>query len=266
MTRSWYLVLFVLAACGTPAERAAEKALHEGAGPYRSADYSSAASIFAAAAFDGRVASNLGSALYRAGQLDTAISSFTAAAARSSDTTVQAKAGYDLGNAWFMLSRQADSTANTAGEMLGNMTIQGDDIREKVRQFIVRDSIVQELVRLEDLVDSALHQSADAYKNCLRRTPADEDARHNLSLVERSIAARKKEAEERARQRDQDKNKELSERAKLLMEQADALVDEYKFNEALKLLRDGMKAEPSLGQRQDYMNKLDVVTKAAEAK
>lgn len=256
----------MLFACGTPAERAAEVALHEGEAPYRKGDFAGAAMIYASATTDGRVAANLGSALYRSGLLDTAIAGFAAATERSADIMVQARACYDLGNAWFMLSRRADSTANEAGRMLSTMTIQGQDIRQQVRRIVERDSIAREQVRLLSLVDSALAQSSNAYRNSLRRDPLDEDARHNLSLVDRIIAARRKDNADREGGKEDENNKALSARAMQLIEQADALVDEFKFAEALALLRNALAAEPSLSQRKDYMDKLDVVTKAAEAK
>ena len=49
------------------------------------------------------------------------------------------------------------------------------------------------------------------------------------------------------------------------MQQADEMVERYEFTKALNLLRDALKTDPTLQQRQDYMNKLDVVTKAAAA-
>ena len=83
------------------------------------------------------------------------------------------------------------------------------------------------------------------------------------------IAARAKKAAEendKDQNKDKDKDKGLSERAKLIMQKADELVDQYLFKDALKVMNDGLKADPTLKQQQEYMHKLDVVTKAAEAK
>jgi len=175
-------------------------------------------------------------------------------------------AHHNLGNSWTLLALDADSVSKRGSEILKGMKIEGQDISGKVRQLVMRDSLQKEQLRLEHLVDSALAQGADAYKNALRGSPADEDARHNLALVQKRIAARVKEAAQKAKNKDQNKNKGLSERAKMLLAKADELVEQYKFTEALKVLQDGLKAEPTLQQQQDYMQKLDVVTKAAQAK
>ncbi len=256
----------LLTACGSPSERAAERALREGEQPYREARYHAADSIYALAAFDPRVAYNLGNALYEQDLLDTAIRSYSNAIEGTFNEDLKAAGSYNLGNGWALLARDADSLSEVSEKLLSEMRIEGNDIGQKVRQFVVRDSLQQAGVRLEHMIDSALAQSAGAYKNSLRRAPADEDARHNLAVVQKLIAQRVKEAAERDKDKDQDKNKGLSERAKLLMKKADELVEQYKFTDALKVLQERLKTEPTLQQQQEYMHKLDVVTKAAEAK
>ena len=87
-----------------------------------------------------------------------------------------------------------------------------------------------------------------------------------MALVQRRIAARVEEKSNGPNdQNDEKKNEGLSEKAKMLMQQADEMVERYEFTKALNLLRDALKTDPTLQQRQDYMNKLDVVTKAAAA-
>ena len=65
--------------------------------------------------------------------------------------------------------------------------------------------------------------------------------------------------------KDKDKDKELSARAQLIMKKADELVEQYKFDEALSVMQQGLKEDPSLKAKKEYMDKLDVVTKAARA-
>jgi hypothetical protein len=267
MKRFIHIALIALVtACGSPAERAAEDALRKGEQPYRQGQYHAADSIYAQAAFDPRVAYDLGNALYEQDLLDTAIRSYSAAIEGTFNEDLKAAGSYNLGNGWALLAHDADSLSDLSEKLLSEMRIEGNDLGQKVRQFVVRDSLQQGVVRLEHMVDSALAQSADAYKNNLRRTPADEDARHNLAVVQKLIAQRVKEAAERKKNKDQDKNKGLSERAKLLMKKADELVEQFKFTDALKVLQDGLKTEPTLQQQQEYMHKLDVVTQAAQAK
>lgn len=267
MKWSIYSALIFLAACGTPAERAAEHALHEGVNDYRAERYPQAAAVCAQASFDPRVAYNLGNALYKQALYDTALTTYDQAIASTPVASEQAAAFHNLGNSWMQLALSADTLGIQAADQLSKIRIEGDDIGWKVRQFVVRDSLRTARQQLVHLVDSALLQGSSAYKNALRRKPEDEGSRHNLALAQRMIAARVKEAAEKAKKDgSKDKKPELSERAKLIMQQADELVEQYKFKEALKVMNDGLKADPTLQQQQEYMHKLDVVTKAAEAK
>ena len=47
------------------------------------------------------------------------------------------------------------------------------------------------------------------------------------------------------------------------MARADELVEKYLFQEALDVMRQGVQQDPTLQQRKDYMDKLDMITKAA---
>ncbi len=50
-----------------------------------------------------------------------------------------------------------------------------------------------------------------------------------------------------------------------LVQRADSLVEQYKFNEALDVLEDGLERDPSLKKEEEYMKKLETVTDAATA-
>lgn len=262
-----HIPCLLLVACGTPQERAAEHALRSGALAYREGRFEEAAAIYEKATFDPRVAFNLGDALHGKRLWDTALTTFADAAERALDTTLQADAYHNLGNGWMRMALTADTTVQLLEDKLEVMVIDGQDIARKVRAIVERDSVMQELKVLDQLLDSSLVQASEAYKSSLRRAPQDEDSRHNLGLAQRMIAARVKEVEERKkREAEKNTNKGLSERALAIMQQADALVDQYRFTEALKVMQDGINKDPSLAQRQDYMNKLNVVTNAAKAK
>ena len=127
-----------------------------------------------------------------------------------------------------------------------------------------RDSLQRQRNGLDHLVDSALTEGAEQFKNTLRRTPQDEDARHNLAIAQRLIAARPKNPGGNGSNK-KDEKKELSERAKLIMKRADELVEEHKFQEALEVLEQGLKQDATLQKEKEYMDKLGVVTKAARA-
>ncbi len=258
------ILVLLMTACGSPAERAIEKALYEGAGSYRKDEFKAAADAYAPAAFDPSVSYDLGNALYRQAQWDTAVIAFAQASDALPKETLKAAAYHNLGNGWTRRAEHADSLSQRMADKARGFRIEGSDVGTKVRRIVQRDSMQRAVVQLEHLVDSALTQGSSAYRNALRISPKDEDTRHNLALVQARMAARAKEAADR-NANDPNKDKELSERAKAILAKADELVEQYKFQEALKVLQDGLKADPTLKEKQDYMNKLDVVTKAAEA-
>jgi hypothetical protein len=82
-------------------------------------------------------------------------------------------------------------------------------------------------------------------------------------MVQNTLAARAKAAEQRRRERDAEKGKELTQLARAIIARADSLVGRYAFDEALRTLREGLEREPALMQRKDYSDKLETVTKAA---
>lgn len=258
------LMPFLLLACGDAAQHAAEEALHEGAVPYREGRFEDAAAIYAGATHDPRVRFNLGNALYRMQLADSATRTYRTNEPALEDTALRSAVRYNLANGWTTIALATDSAIATCDKELESTLIQGDDIAMKLRMAVARDSLVRVRQQLDHLEDSALAQGAAAYKEALRLSPTDEDARYNLALVQQRIAQRRKEAEQRKKDQQKNEDKALSEKALLLMKKADELVDLYKFTEALKVLQDGLKAEPTLQQKQDYMNKLDVVTKAAQ--
>ena len=259
------LVLPLLSGCGDAAQHAAEEALHEGAAPYRDGRFEEAAATYAKATHDPRVSFNLGNALHRMQLTDSATKAYGMSEPALGDTLLRTAVRYNLANGWTTIALEADSGIARCDKELEATLIEGDDIAQKLRMAVARDSLVRVRQRLDHLEDSALLQGATAYKEALRLSPSDEDARYNLALVQQRIAKRRKEAEQREKDRQKDEDKALSEKALLLIKKADELVDLYKFTEALKVLQDGLKAEPTLQQKQDYMNKLDLVTKAAKA-
>lgn len=257
------IALLLLAACGDRNQQIAEEAIRAGNAHYRSSDYVLAVDEYAKANFDPRALHNSAKAHYRAADHAQAVADLAATLEIMDDTIHIADAYHDMGNARLMHSRWADSMSVIAGERSAAIQLEGDDIAEKVRQAVVRDSLSTEGTRLAQLSDSALAQSVIAFKNALRHDPKDEDTRYNLAFSQKLLAAREKERREA--DEDKEKNKELSERAKALMKKADELVEVFKFNEALELLQRGMAEDPTLAKEKEYVQKLEVVTKAAEA-
>ena len=255
----------VLAACGDPLQRAAEDALHSGNRHFSSARYDHAVEAFASARHDARVAHNLGAAHHHAGAWKQAAEAYRDAADRLNDTTFKANAWHGAGNAHVHEAMDADSLITAHTSTLEKIRIEGDDVAANVERFVLRDSLRRELRRLDHLIDSSLIAGCKAFEQALRLHPGHEDARHDLALAERLIALRPRAQDDGTGDKDQDSpNKELSPRARVIIQQADSLVDAYRFKEALGLLEAGLREDPSLQQRKEYMDKLDLVTKAAQ--
>ncbi len=250
--------------CVPPEEKAVLRALQNGGMRYADGRYTEAAEAFGSAPENDRAIYNAGVALFRAGDPGQAAEQFKRTSERAD--SLQARSLYDLGTTLAFQTVRSDSIATRRAEELGGIRIEGDDIARKVELLVLRDSLYREQHRLHTLADSSLTQADKRLKQTLRLRPTDERARYNLATVQALIAARKAERDKANNGKDdKDKQQELTVRAKLLVEQADKLVDEYKFKEALDLLQGSLQKEPSLKQEEEFMKKLDVVTKAAQA-
>ncbi len=259
------IALLLLTACSTADDRAVERALHAGAGHYRAGHFDDAARTYVDAPSDTRLDYNLGNARVRLQAFDDAIAAYGSAESMA-DSTLVTSASYNLGTARLLQARQADSLLRAHNDQLSDIRIEGQDIVEKVGLYVLRDSLRRDMRRLDLLVDSALKAGAEALRRTLLLEPTDEDARYNLVLAKRLLASRAKEAAERNdKNGDDEEKKALGERAMLILKQADELVDAYKFAEALDVLNAGLKQDPTLEQRKDYMEKLELVEKAAAA-
>lgn len=264
MKPAWTIALLALASCRPTPEQLADEALRAGNVDYRAARFADAIEVYRTAE-DHHTLFNRGDAHFRSAQWSEAIERFTAAAGAAQQPTDQARAQYNLGNARMEQAHWADSVSHRAVEVMDGIRITGNDVAQKVSLMVLRDSLQQEQQRLEHLIDSALTAGSDAYKNALRLTPGDELARYNLALAQRAIAARPKPPVDDAKKKEQEKEKALTERAKLLIKQADELVEKNQFKAALDLLQEGLRQEPSLKQKEQFMQKLNVVTLAAQA-
>lgn len=257
------ILLLLLAACSATEERAVQRALHKGAREYRAHRFAQASATFSDAPADVRLAYNGGNAHYRDGRYAQAARLLQDAARMTDSSGMKARALHNLGNALVLQAREADSLARAYAKEVAGIRIEGDDIREKVGLYVLRDSLRRDIRRLDQLVDSALKAGAEAYRGSLRSVPTNEDARHNLVAAQRLIAERPKGRKKEDGNGDDDK-KALGEKARGFIEQADELVEQYRFTEALALLHKGLQEDPTLEQRKEYMDKLELVTKAAE--
>ena len=261
MNRIAYIAVLMLAACSDAHERSVDEALRIGNAYHQAGELQKALEAYMGSPEDNRTSFNAGVVLQETGQWTEAVERYTLASNMADSVADRAKALYNLGHVWSDRAMLADSTARQAGEQARSITLEGD-INDQVRLVVIRDSLLTLERELSQLTDSALLQSEDAYRNVLRLTPTEEDARHNLALVIERIAARPKPANNEGG-KDPNKDRDLGEKAKLIMARADELVEKYLFQEALDVMRQGVQQDPTLQQRKDYMDKLDMITKAA---
>ncbi len=105
-----------------------------------------------------------------------------------------------------------------------------------------------------------LAESAAAYQEALRLNPGDEDAKYNLEYVR----AKLKQNQEQQKQDQEQKKIEPSEFAKKLRKQAQELIDEFRYAEALKLMQDGLKQDETVAAYQSFIQRLQSVVEIEE--
>jgi Ca-activated chloride channel family protein len=265
----WALPLLGLYGCGGEGHQV-ERSLRAGNAQFDKGHHAGAVEAYRSAGTDPRASYNAGHAHYRMGQWDDAAADFKAAGeallAAEEKAIPAAHAFHNMGNAHLRKATDADSLEKHYADLLTKIRIDGEDIQRKVELYVLRDSLRRERRRLVPLVDSALAHSAGAYRNALRQAPHDEESRHNLAVVQALVAARAKPDKGGGDGGDKDdQEKVLGERARMILEKADELVEEYRFQEALALLQKGLQEDPTLEQKQEYMQKLETVTEAAAA-
>lgn len=112
------------------------------------------------------------------------------------------------------------------------------------------------------MLESKLDTAISYYKRALELNDTDEDAKYNLELARAILKEKsKKEKQQQNQQDQQQKQPEPSEYAKKLYEQAKALAKEYKFGEALAVMQQGLKQDPTVNAFKQFMDKLTSVSK-----
>lgn len=258
------LAVLGLSACSGTGRHAEERAMRKGIDLHQQGEFEKAAASFSRAGNFPWASYDLGHSYYRMASMDSAVAAFTKASASNVSEEDLASVWYNLGNARLEQARLTDSTSQTLLARIVGINTKQVDIDQKLKLTLLRDSLRRERRRMEQLTDSALAQGVEAYAQSLRLQHRDEEARYNLAVALRRQAARRK-APDHSDNKQKDEEKQLSERARILLEKAETLTDEYRFQDALDLLRNALQQEPSLSQRKDYMDKLELITKAANA-
>ncbi|MBK7297410.1 MAG: tetratricopeptide repeat protein [Flavobacteriales bacterium] len=261
------IALFSMVACGTSSERAVHKALQAGNADIHAERYEDAITAYSAAPKDPSALFGLGNANHRLAKWLESAAAYNDALQLQPDS-VKGPTFYNLGTTQARYAFAADSISKKAAKDFTGIVIEGNDIAQKVEGIVMRDSLWKLSIQMSKVFDSTLVASKTSLRNALKIDPTDEDARYNLMVVQNTIDKLKKEEEERRKKNGDDKDKEetkLTAMALQLVQRADSLVEQYRFNEALDVLEGGLKRDPSLKKEEEYMKKLETVTDAAKA-
>jgi tetratricopeptide (TPR) repeat protein len=111
------------------------------------------------------------------------------------------------------------------------------------------------------LFESKLDTAITYYKRSLELNDKDEDAKYNLELARAILKEKAKKEKQKQSNQSQQKQEQQqpSEFAKKLFEQSKLLAKEYKFKEALGLLEQGLKQDPTINVYKQYIEKLKSV-------
>jgi len=133
----------------------------------------------------------------------------------------------------------------------------GQNINIKVEDYVYKDSLIglrdSLLKKKLDLLNNAI----DAYKSSLKNNSLDNDTRYNLAYAQ---LINKKTNDEINNNKGNNKNTGPSQYAQKVKSQADKLVNEFKFEDALKLLETAQKKDETVSKEYgDYINKIKTV-------
>ncbi len=98
-------------------------------------------------------------------------------------------------------------------------------------------------------------KAASRFKQALLLNPDDEDARYNYEL-----ALQKLQKQQQNQDQENQPPPEPSEEAKRLKALAESLVDQRRYNEALNLMKEGLKADPTVAAFNDFIQRIENIT------
>lgn len=98
-------------------------------------------------------------------------------------------------------------------------------------------------------------QAIEAYKEALRIDPADRDAKHNLEMA-RARLEQNEQDQEQDQNDDQNQQLEPSAFARQLKGQADLLVSQRFYRQAVELMEKGLRSDETVGAYNDYIERL----------
>lgn len=158
---------------------------------------------------------------------------------------------YNVGTALYKKERYEDALASF------EKSLQTEDISLQQQTYYNRGNVLYRLEKYQEAVE--------AYKKALDIQPEDMAAKHNLELVR----AKLKEMADKQQQQQQDQEDqeqiEPSEYAKQLKAQAEILVGQKLYNEALNLMMRGLQTDETVAAFQDFIQRIKDIVDIEEA-
>jgi tetratricopeptide (TPR) repeat protein len=103
-----------------------------------------------------------------------------------------------------------------------------------------------------------LKEALNNFKLALKSNPANEDARYNYELLKKMLD------QQEQNQQDENKDIEPSEYAKRLKQQADHLVAQNMFGQALNIMQMGLKEDETVAAYNQFISKLNDVVESKQ--
>ncbi len=178
------------------------------------------------------------------------------------EDSAYAKATYNMANTLYREKRYKDAAFNYS-KLLKNPKELPDSVLKNV-YYNMGNAYLQEFLqgnKNEKDPYKNLNQSIDAYKNALRISPKDQDAKYNLSYALK-LRPKQEEKEKKKQQEQEQKQKEHKQsEAEKIYAKAQKLVKERKYHEAYDLMKKEERNYPELANYKDFTNRIYGVIK-----
>jgi hypothetical protein len=228
---------------------------------YESGDFKSADSLYTvaleSASGDELALYNRGVVRFESSRYEEAIPDFLAAAESFGEDTLKSNAYHNLGNAHIKGWYQKDFTLDVLKAQIEELgQTDGANVDVKMINYLKKDSLLQ--IQKKVLSDKKAHlkDGIEAYKDALRVSPANANARYNL-VYAMNLLPKKPDPSDNDDE-DQDKP-EPTEYAKKLKQQALDLVRTHEFEKAYKLLEEGTKKDETVQQFEELIKNLKII-------
>lgn len=155
-------------------------------------------------------------------------------------------AWYNFGNALYKLDKfiLASDAYNKALQLTPDAKLQAQALYNIGNSYLKQDE---------------LQPAIDSYKKSLLLNPAQPDCRYNLAYALKLQEQKQKNENDSKNKQDKQKKPEISAFAQQCKAQADALVAQNKFSEAYEVMNQGLKKDKSIGEYQDYIQRLQKI-------